>query len=232
MLLGDVAMENGTFEAAVADYDACLEHYKGANVTEHDRRIAEVQFKRCCSLQFLDRIDEAMKAVQQAIAVLERRKEAALSSEDEKTAAELKDMDEVLEELKEKVEELKSASEEAEATRNALRGAMQQIGNAMAAAGGGQTAVEGGGGSGFGEFKEKGTVAAAVAATGTSPVKDLGVVGRGTKRITLAPASIAAAPGEENKMLSSDAAGAHEPAEKKKRSLKDLMGGENATVGF
>ena len=220
MLLGDVATENEAWEDAVADYDAALEHHAAAAAGEADRRVAEVHFKRACVLQFMDKIEEALGAVGAAVATLEGAKAALAGKEDEDSHRQVADVEAVLEELKDKVEELEGAAQEAAATRTAVRGAMEQLGAAMAAAAGGS-----GGGGPSGEVGNLGT-----ASVGASPVKDLGVVGRGTKRINLAPVSApsGAAPAEEAQEGAA-------PVPKKKRSLEDLRGGaagDSATVGF
>ena len=180
MLLGDVNMENEAFENALADYDAALEHQTVAGFPSDDRRIAELQFKRVFALQFLDRIEDALVAVNAAVDVLQRRRAALLQEggvENVKTAA---DVDAVLEEVKDKVQELETVLEETAATKMALKGAMTQITAAMAAKNT-NTNTNGASGSGAG---------ASGAVPGASPVKDLGVVGRGTKRINLAPMAV------------------------------------------
>lgn len=170
-----------------------------------DRRTAELQFRRSLVLQFLGRPSEALESVKAAAATLERRKEsmaavaeAAEKDEAEKKAAaeEVADLVAFLEELKDKVEELEEVIKEDEATRDMLRNTMASF----------TAAAQGGAG---GEASKP---------PGPSPVKDLGVVGRGTKRINLAPVSTAPAGGAEG------ANGSSQPAAKK-RALEDLMGG-------
>ena len=225
MLLGDVNMENEAFEDALADYDAAIEHLNTAGLDSDDRRVAEIQFKRCCAAQFLDRIDEALSAVNAAVKSLQRRKTALTASGEDK-ASEIADVDAVLEELKEKVEELEGVAEEAAATKAAMKGAMAQLTAAMAAKASNETnGASGSGGGASGALTNANGDAARP--PGASPIKDLGVVGRGTKRINLAPVSTGPAAG---------AAPAGEPEPKKKRSLEDLMGpsdaGGDTAIGF
>jgi HAT1-interacting factor 1 len=226
MLLGDVNMENEAFEDALADYDAALENLAAAGLDTDDRRVAEIQFKRCCAAQFLDRIEDALAAVNAAVKSLQRRK-AALAASGEEKASEIADVDAVLEELKEKVEELESVAEEAAATKSAMRGAMAQLHAAMAA----KAANEANGASvsGVGALTNAANSEPARPG-GASPIKDLGVVGRGTKRINLAPVSTATGAG------ATAAAPTGEAEPKKKRSLEDLMGpsdaGGDTSIGF
>jgi tetratricopeptide (TPR) repeat protein len=224
MLLGDVNMENEAFEDALNDYDAALEHLSAAGIGSDDRRVAEIQFKRCCAAQFLDRIEDALGAVNAAVKCLQSRK-SVLAADREDKATEIADVDAVLEELKEKVEELEGVAEEAAATKAAMRGAMAQLTAAMAA----KAANEANGASGSGGALTNAANGDA-ARPGASPIKDLGVVGRGTKRINLAPV------GDAGDAAAAPTAGAGEPEAKKKRSLKDLMGPSNAggdtSIGF
>ncbi|KAH7621268.1 hypothetical protein Ndes2526B_g03609 [Nannochloris sp. 'desiccata'] len=225
MLLGDVNMENEAFEDALNDYDAALENLAAAGIESDDRRVAEIQFKRCCAAQFLDRIEDALAAVNAAVKSLQRRKTALAATGDDKST-EIADVDAVLEELKEKVEELEGVAEEAAATKAAMRGAMAQLTAAMAAKAANE--ANGASGSGGGALTNAANGEAA-RPPGASPIKDLGVVGRGTKRINLAPVGAAAA-------TPAATAPASEPDAKKKRSLEDLMGpsdaGGNTSIGF
>ena len=233
MLLGDVNMENEAFEDALTDYDAALEHQAIAGYGDDDRRGAEVHFKRSSAAQFLGRIDAALEAVRTAVSILTRHK-AGLSAKEwatEETKEEaIAGVDAVLEELNDKEEELETTAQEEESTKAAMRGAMSQLTaimaqqNGHAPAGGdigSNTNANAGAASGRGPD-------AAARPPGASPVKDLGVVGRGTKRINLAPLAEGGAAG------ASTAAPAG-PQPKKKRSLEDLMGsaGEGeTTIGF
>ncbi|KAL4418824.1 hypothetical protein ABPG77_004064 [Micractinium sp. CCAP 211/92] len=257
-LLGDVAMESDDFGTAMTELDAAL-RYLQKFVEEDDRRIAEVQYKRCCALQFSGEVEQALPAVQAACDCLTKRREALLrklaapgEAEDaEKTKAggdgipreqatraiilwgrpsalqvawlpslrpaESEDVAALLEDLKEKVQELQDLIAQNADTKSMLKGALAQL----AAAGGGdavQPAAPAGGAS------------ASAPAAAAPAVKNLGVVGRGTKRINLQPVQTnvpAAAP--------SATGAAGEPPAKKKRSLEDLMGGDEGgetTIGF
>lgn len=231
MLLGDVNMENEAFEDALADFAAALEHQTAAEFPPDDRRRAEVHFKRCFAAQFLDRIDEALEAVRTAVDILNRHKSSLADKEweNEKEHEEaVAGVDAILEELNEKVEELETAAKEEEATKAAMRSAMSQLTAAMAAQSGatiapGESSKDGATGNG----------AQPARPPGASPVKDLGVVGRGTKRINLAP--MAEGPAGTAGGVGASNSAAEPQLKKKKRSLEELMGasGEGDTIiGF
>ncbi|KAL4459220.1 hypothetical protein ABPG75_014085 [Micractinium tetrahymenae] len=223
-LLGDVAMESDDFATALTELDAAL-GYLQQFVEEDDRRIAEVQYKRCCALQFGGEVEKALPAVQAACECLSKRREVLLrklaapgeGDDAEKIKAESEDVAALLEDLKEKVLELQDLISQNADTKNMLKGAFAQL----AAAGGGGAAQPAAAASGAG---------AAAPAAEAPAVKNLGVVGRGTKRINLQPVQTnvpAPDPGTT--------AAAGEPAAKKKRSLEDLMGGSEGgetTIGF
>jgi tetratricopeptide (TPR) repeat protein len=202
LLLGDVAMENGAFEAALADYDAAMEASVAAKYGNSDRRVAVIHYQRCLALQFSGLPEEAMTAVKSAIAVLQACKTQLTGSQSANNVN--TDVDAVLEELKAKVEELDVSIEELVSTRTAVRGAMQQLVSATAS----------------GDKPATGDADQSV----PTYVKDLGVVGRGTKRINLVPTSTAA-------LCNSADAGDAQPAAKKKRSLEDIMGGSGGSSG-
>jgi nuclear autoantigenic sperm protein len=223
-LLGDVNMEEDAFDAALANYDAGLAHQAAAGFAPDDRRAAELHFKRCFALQLLDRPEESLEAVRTAAAVLRLRQASLAAPEGARPegsappgANEVSDVATVLEDLEAKVEELEGVVAEVAATKAALRSTMEQLagvqaGKAAAAAGGPQSTEQAG-------FDRPVVV---------SPVKDLGVVGRGRKRINLAPEGAAGAG------AGAAAAAAAGPEPKKKRSLEDLMGGAggDSATGF
>ncbi len=93
---------------------------------------------------------------------------------------EIADLKGIMAELAAKVEELEAAVAENESTRNALKAAFSRLAGAQNAS------VSGAGGSSSG-----------VGAPGPSGVVNLGVVGRGSKRITLQPVSATGATAAE-----------------------------------
>eukprot|EP00887_Chlorella_sp_A99_P007057 scaffold2.g7057.t1 len=238
LLLSDVAMESDDFDTALTGVRAVVD----VRETQHetDRRIAEAEYKRCMALQFSNRPQEALDAVQAAVACL-KKKQAALQAqeeaagegvEDAKLAAELEDVAAVLVDLQDKVAE--------------LEGVLGQLGTAMGAGSSGSRppserlpAQQGQQHQGAAEqagFDKRGSAAPAAPAAPSGAVQNLGVVGRGTKRIKLQPLpaggpTAVATVGGQSTAAAGAAAG--EPA-KKKRSLEDLMGGQGSetTVGF
>ncbi|GAB4813158.1 hypothetical protein N2152v2_000204 [Parachlorella kessleri] len=267
LLLGDIGCENETFEDALADFDQSLHFlHKATQLEDSSRRVAEVQYKRCMALQFLDRHPEALEAVKAAVAGLGARsarlQERLVAEADDEAAKlmaqEIEDIAAIQSELSDKVEELQDVLEQHMTTKNALQSAMatltkleqQKPGAGTAGTAGGHLApsaaaaaaagpveqagfdkpsLVAGGGEGIpGPAAGSGTAAAGPAAgEAAAPVRDLGVVGRGTKRLNLAPVQVNA-----------NAAAAQEaPVAKKKRSLEDLMGGDvgkegETTIGF
>lgn len=192
MLLGDVSMENEDFEVALNEFNAALEHLGNVkDILPSDRRWAEVHFKRCYALQYMNRNAEALDAVKSAMKVLQLRKSFLDSSEkDEREAA---DVDAVLEDLKEKVEELELAVKEEQSMKDTMKTMLEQMkSGALNQQQHSQHEIN--------SNKE----------ASTTPVKDLGVVGRGTKRITLT-AHVATGEVENDRL------------EKKPRSLEDAM---------
>ncbi|EFN53411.1 hypothetical protein CHLNCDRAFT_58502 [Chlorella variabilis] len=225
-LLGEVAMESDDFETALAELDASLAHLLKF-VKEDDRRIAELQYKRCSALQFGGHNEAALAAVQAACGCLAKRREAlaaklaapAEGDDADKLKAESEDVAALLEDLQEKVTELQDQVAEDAAKTNMIRSTLMQL---TAAAGGGPQQQAGSGGD---------TLQAA-GGGGGGGVQNLGVVGRGTKRINLQPVQTNVPAAVGGGAAACAPVGA-EPAAKKKRSLEDLMGGGGeTTIGF
>lgn len=211
VLLGDVGLENEAFENALIDYERALDYQKMAKFVEDDRRTAEVHFKRVMALQFLERPEDALEAVNAAWEILEKKLHS-LQHESEKNKFEIEDVRAILDDLKEKKVELKDQASEKSAMAEAVKGALYQFQKAAEVA---QKP----------SLHEKGhDLGTTNKSNISSPVKDLGVVGRGTKRINLAPVGTKAQPEGE-------AVQGHQS--KKPRSLEDLMGnGGDTTIGF
>merc|ERR1719199_291499 len=220
VLLGDVAQENEAFEDCLADYQQALLYQKMAGYDGGDRRTAEVYFKRVMALQFLQRPEEALLDVDNAEKILEKRLEmikvdAPDAPDDKGNASEVEDVTAILEDLKEKKTELEALAEEKKAMADAVRGALSKI-----------TRQE-----------QDAETDNSLAPTGnksniTSPVKDLGVVGRGTKRIKLEPVS--AEPARAEDLGATDEAN-EKATESQKRNLEEVLkGGDmgNTTIGF
>jgi HAT1-interacting factor 1 len=212
VLLGDVALENEAFNDSLVDYEQALKYQKMAKFPEDDRRTAEVYFKRVMALQFLEQPEGALIDVKTAQGILEQRlKNLEASGEDVKD--EIEDVKAILEDLKDKTSELNAQVQEKKDMADTVRNALSNF----------QEAAQGANAS---DPKPQGhDLGATNKSNISSPVKDLGVVGRGTKRINLAPM---AAHGETKK---GDSNGDGE-AEKKARSMESLMGEGDTTVGF
>ncbi|BDA49698.1 probable histone-binding protein N1/N2 [Coccomyxa sp. Obi] len=232
MLLGDLAMETERFDSAMTDYEQALGLLK-AHLQADDRRIAEAHYKLSLTLHFLDNAEDALKHARAAVAVCNARiahlapaAAAAAPADTEEPAAsagadapaaedaalaaqrEIADLKGVLSDLAVKVEELEGAVRENESTRNALKAAFSRLAAA-------QVPSEGGSGS------SSAAAGASQQAAAPGGVINLGVVGRGSKRINLQPVSAAAAPSTDD------------AAPKPKRSLEDMMGSGAATsIGF
>lgn len=224
VLLGDVAQENEAFEDSLTDYQQALLYQKMAGYAEGDRRTAEVYFKRVMALQFLEKPAEALLEAENARKCVEKRLELIkkdTSKSDEDAAMEAQDFAAILEDLKEKKVELEAQVEEERAMAAAVRGALSKF-----AQQGSQ------GGNSLASTGNKSNI--------TSPVKDLGVVGRGTKRIKLEPSAVEpkqdeVAAGDANEKATEDVKLETEGGSKPdtKRDLDDMMGnGGETTIGF
>lgn len=202
------------------DYQQALQYQAMSKFGEDDRRTAEVYFKRVMALQFLDRPEEALKEVEQAEKVLKIKLSNLSAQNDEANAVEMEDVAAILEDLNDKRTELKSQLEEKEAMAQAVRGALSQFKNVAQET------------SAFSDSKaDAGEELGSNKSNVASPVKDLGVVGRGTKRINLAPTTKPCADKDfqDNKNNAST-------TEKKPRTLEDLMGSQGgigeSSIGF
>lgn len=219
VLLGDVAQENEAFEDSLADYQQALMYQKMAGYDFGDRRTAEVYFKRVMALQFLERPEEALLDVENAKKVLEKRLETI--AEDKGNTSEFEDVTAILEDMKEKRTELEALAEEKKAMADAVRGALSKITQK-------QQAEQGD--SSLAPYANKSNI--------TSPVKDLGVVGRGTKRIKLEPAVEEKKSDKEGNAIDEthkDSPERHNQKNEPKRNLDNVLnkddGGET-TIGF
>eukprot|EP00889_Picochlorum_renovo_P003205 jgi/Picre1/30235/NNA_005603.t2 len=218
VLLGDVALENEAFDNALTDYQHALKYQKMANFPEDDRRTAEVYFKRVMALQFLERPEDALVEVESARDILFKKLQNLQASGDDHTS-EIEDVSGILDDLKDKRVNWRHKQ------RKSLPWQMQSgaLSHFQKSAAGNQgemksQGVDMGGGS------NKSNIA--------SPVKDLGVVGRGTKRINLAPSTTDK--GKEPAVQAAPGSGVDANSNKKKRSAEDIMGGggEDTQIGF
>lgn len=244
-LLADIGMEQENFESAMQDHKHALE-LLSTILQADDRRLAELHYKMCLTLQYLDQPEDSLKQIKIAAKLVETRihnikaapgptqpssaaaseagvsasasaapqggddaaSAAASTSASEACTQEQADLESVLEDMYEKVEELQQVLNEHISTKNALKAAFSQVAGSLGAPQLGQGSSSAGAGPST--------------APAPSAVVDLGVVGRGTKRVTPMP-------------LTSGSAGPSAlpapVAAPQKRSLEDLMSG-GATTGF
>merc|ERR1712200_237983 len=74
LLLGEVSLENETYEQAVQDITECLNKRKVLHPAD-SRRIAETQYQLGVALGHFEKFDEAIKSLNEAIACLKLRME-------------------------------------------------------------------------------------------------------------------------------------------------------------
>ncbi|KAL0043275.1 hypothetical protein WJX79_000079 [Trebouxia sp. C0005] len=244
-LLADIGMEQENFESAMQDHKHALE-LLSTILQADDRRLAELHYKMCLTLQYLDQPEDSLKEIKVAVKLVETRIDnikaapgsagqtqpspaagteavseagasasapagtqgdaaaasaGASTSASESSKQEQADLESVLEDMHEKVEELQQVLKEHISTKNALKAAFSQVAGSLGAPQLGQGSSSAGAGP----------------STAPAPgaVVDLGVVGRGTKRVTPMP-------------LPSGASGPSAlpaPVAAQKRSLEDLMSG-------
>ncbi|DBA78663.1 hypothetical protein WJX77_011361 [Trebouxia sp. C0004] len=247
-LLADIGMEQENFESAMQDHKRALE-LLSTILQADDRRLAELHYKMCLTLQYLDQPEDSLKEIKIAVKLVETRIDnikaapgavqqtqpisaaasaadasasasaatqggdaaafaAASTSASEASKQERADLESVLEDMYEKVEELQQVLKEHISTKNALKAAFSHVAGRFGAPQLGQGSSSAGAGPST--------------APASSAVVDLGVVGRGTKRVTPMP-------------LPSNAAGPSvlpaPVAATQKRSLEELISG-GATSGF
>lgn len=218
--LGDIGLENEAFEGALGDYQEAAELLAGLGgdaaagpsaapaPSELARRRAEALYKQGVAWQFLDNAGEALSAVQAA----GRELDALLASGAEPPS---EDLAALRAELEDKTVELRAAVEEQAQATAAVKALLKQYTGALlgsAKDGSGASGVQGASGATLAEPSAE-----------AAPVKDLGVIGRGTKRVTLQPRNAPAAGAEESK--AKDAGD-----DKKRRRLEDLMTGTRVCV--
>lgn len=257
LALGNHRCEAGMFDDGIAEYERSLA-LLGQLTPEDRRRGAEVHFKLAVALQYADQLPGALDHCQRALVKLDlvragveaRAKELAAAGDghgQRKAERELGGLDDVMGELRDRKDDLQAqlaARDSLKAQVMAAMGLAPAPTPAMAAAN--LPAAEAGA---AGKPAAAGPAAAAEA-TFSAPsqpgavVQDLGVVGRGKQRITLAampPApnapAAAAAGGGNDPFKAAAAAATSAAATPPKRSLESLMGGGPAgsgvtTVGF
>lgn len=117
LLLGEVSLENETYEQAVQDITECLNKRKVLHPAD-SRRIAETQYQLGVALGHFEKFDEAIKSLNDAIACLKLRMENLknkTSSVDETKAddafytreTEITELESLIPEIEEKIQDTK-----------------------------------------------------------------------------------------------------------------------------
>ena len=215
--LGQVSSEEEQFESALAEFDKALSLFREITPPPH-RRIAGLLYDMALALQQLQRPDEALARVGNAIAACQRRltelrMAAPAGSADTGAADEVSELGARIEELRMCEEELRISAADAARTKDALKAAFASMAGAA---------------SGAAAFDAPKMAAAA-------PAADLGVVGRGVARITPTAAGGASASGaagttvvkptETTVRRVTPQAQADAPPAAPKRTLEDALGG-------
>ncbi|KXZ44884.1 hypothetical protein GPECTOR_61g837 [Gonium pectorale] len=223
--LADIASEQERFDDAVELYKKSIEHMQ-AMQPPNKRRLAEVQYTLSVSLTYLEQPEEALKLTEAATASLSaamaelEEKLAALPTdgsggeaaeeEGRKLQATVDDLRSVMGELQHNCEGLRDTIKHNNSLKEALREAFMKA----SSLGGDPT----------------GAVAATLSNAFSAPSKpasaaqpvSLGVVGRGTKRITLQPTAAAATQAQQPAEAGAAAAAAA-PSATGKRTLGDML---------
>merc|ERR1711922_72518 len=132
LLLGEVSLENETYEQAVQDITECLNKRKVLHPAD-SRRIAETQYQLGVALGHFEKFDEAIKSLNEAIACLKLRMENLknkTSSVDETKAddafysreTEITELESLIPEIEEKIQDTKDMQKQGkEQTENGFK---------------------------------------------------------------------------------------------------------------
>jgi len=132
LLLGEVSLENETYEQAVNDITECLNKRKVLHPAD-SRRIAETQYQLGVALGHFEKFDEAVKSLEEAIKCLKLRMENLknkTSSVDETKAddafytreTEITELESLIPEIEEKIQDTKDMQKQGkEQTENGFK---------------------------------------------------------------------------------------------------------------
>lgn len=177
MALGEHSLERAEFEACLKDYSTALRLYEQATPRADQLIVAQAHFRMALALQWVQKHTHAIEQCGMARALLEGAlREASAAGAKEEAA----DFAAVLKDVMLKEEDIKLEAAIMAANPAAVVGAEAPQGGA-------------GGSSGFDAPKLTGATNPSTSATAPVVVQNLGVVGRGTKKITLQPQGGAAA---------------------------------------
>ncbi|GFR51027.1 hypothetical protein Agub_g13354 [Astrephomene gubernaculifera] len=223
--LGDITSEQERFEEAVDSYKQSLEHLQAMQPPSL-RRIAEVQYKLSLALTYQDQPEEALKETQAAITSLE----AAVAETEEKLAA-LPTDGSGGEAAEEEGRQLQATSDDLRGVLTELQGNCEGLKETIANNNSIKETLKQAfikANSEAGDAAAAGTTSGSFSAPSVASMQAvlLGVVGRGTKRITLQP-TVAATTQTQIQQPPAAAAGANAAAPAK-RTLSDLQSGQTA----
>ena len=169
MALGEHSLERAEFEACLKDYSTALRLYEQATPRADQLIVAQAHFRMALALQWVQKHTHAIEQCGMARALLEGAlREASAAGAKEEAA----DFAAVLKDVMLKEEDIKLEAAIMAANPAAVVGAEAPQGGA-------------GGSSGFDAPKLTGATNPSTSATAPVVVQNLGVVGRGTKKITL-----------------------------------------------
>eukprot|EP00891_Asterochloris_glomerata_P008482 jgi/Astpho2/8482/fgenesh1_pg.00125_%23_5_t len=205
-----------------------------------ERQKAELHFKLAMALQFAEKPEQALKEIKVAIRILEGRIDRVRQQQEapaegaapgdrlgagapplQTPEQEVKDMEEVLEDLHDKVDELEEEVKTNASTRASLRATFAQVTSQITASQGQADSS-----SSLGP----GPSSSADVAPAAPQVVDLGVVGRGKRRVT--PVAVGGAASAAPVSAGTAAGPSQPPPAGSKRSFANLMGGEQPPAGF
>eukprot|EP00842_Homolaphlyctis_polyrhiza_P000311 jgi/Hompol1/1280/HPOL_001157-RA len=133
LALGDVSLENGNFDQAIADFLAALK-IKQECLSADDRQLAEAHYKLALALEHSENIEDAIEQVNKTVTVLQMHRDrlagtTSASGEDaadkskgkkpadpisESAAKEIKEIEKLLEEMSAKLSDLAAALDKEE----------------------------------------------------------------------------------------------------------------------
>eukprot|EP00245_Coleochaete_scutata_P002090 TRINITY_DN1268_c0_g2_i1.p1 TRINITY_DN1268_c0_g2~~TRINITY_DN1268_c0_g2_i1.p1 ORF type:complete len:419 (+),score=117.70 TRINITY_DN1268_c0_g2_i1:135-1391(+) len=246
VVLADLSLEKEDYDTCFRDYNAALQIMEDL-LQPDDRKLAEICFKICLAYQLADKPKEAMEHICRAIAVCEQRLqrlardnpveskgkgkaveveaeedtvdvtsgvESGDASDDQVRKEEVEEIKELLVDLREKEEELRDMSklsvlellkakdpEGITQIENSCREAFSALSGAFSA----------------GESEQS-----------VAQVKNLGVVGRGVKRMTPVPVAVSG----NGSVATENGSAPASQGPPKRRTLDDLMGGGETAQGF
>ncbi|KAK9827868.1 hypothetical protein WJX74_006810 [Apatococcus lobatus] len=189
ILLGDIGMEQEAFDGALADYSESIQLLKQEKSIA--RKMAELHYKTALALQFLDEPEKALEHTNVAIGhckiqlqgaeALPGKGTDAVADSDKSQGADLKG---ILVDLQAKADDLQDAIQQRTSTKNAMKAAFMQLAGSVDPLAQGSVAAS--------SSQPPPAVGNAIKSA-DGAVRDLGVVGRGSKRIKLAPAPLSGA---------------------------------------